>query len=1070
MRTCRVIRQLALLLAAACCGALVPSKPVSAQSVLGGIRGTVIDSLGPAAGVRVSLEGSAFTAVTDIGGRFALDHVPAGTYVVRAERSPAGEQTGEVTAVRVAGDATVTVDVRLGERGEADARAEAEGGLATSARRSGAQLAALPIDDSRQGLALMPGVEERGTELGIAAYPSLEIRGSPADQTAVFVDGAPARFETFGTSLLALPAGGLYEASVVTGAPGASVAEARGATAAYVTRAGGPHFEAGLAAGTDGPFSRNATVGFNHFDAFAGGPVPPVAHLTWFVSGALLGQSSQYRGRGADSVPTFALAGVDTVMPYTFDNPSSPGGVDSGTAVLPRFAQASGRCGQLGSANSATAQQIHGNYGLACQGLRQSLDWTTSRRAQAKLLYTYGDGSSVSLSGLASDLQQRDPPGAALADNALYTGTRAHSLLAVLNWSHRLRPLGGSLTLLGNLAFGWDGAQGGPLDVASEAATTDPAMGIEFSPLRFAGLEGLPLPLTDDVVRQMRNGTFRPPFYGRTDLAPSQQFRLNPYGVMGGWPTSGFGGEATVASESRVTGRLGAEWRATPALLVAAGADYSRTDLSFYDAAIVTGLAFDGFLAHPSRTGLFGEATLDEGPFVLDVGARADRYVTGSDFPKYPGRIYSNPVWSQGDTSYAARLSRTFDPGRTQTFVTPRVRIGFRAAEHTFARIGVSQQVEVPPYAMLFANVNTDLAGAAGATSFGRDVSYVTSTLIEGGIHHTIRTGLSVDISAYTKSNVTPYDFAGESVYDPYVVGPPNQPNESLVLLVPKLGTRATGGELVLEWGAGRPVSGQLSYSIERLHLVIENLAPGEDVVDPTNHVIAGTLVLRVPDGWRPRSAVGSAARGLSAAITGRLASGDPYTPLQNQGSGVVAPYNTFAGNPQGELFSANLPWTKALDLRVSKAVEVRGRRLSVYAEARNLLDLDNLVGLFAETGQDVNPLFRAVVVAPQVNGLMQDAGALWVQKPVTVNGVVQTLYGVDLSDCSKYPQGYGGTRGVVDCIALRRVEARWGNGDEFYDTNEISRALTAWYDSMYGTWAFHGPARTARIGIELEF
>ena len=1057
-------RHAAVLVAAACCGALVPSRSAYAQSVLGGIRGAVTDSLGPAAGVRVSLVGSTFTAVTDLSGRFAMGHVPAGTYVVRAERSPGGEGTGEVAAVRVASDATVTVVVRLGERREAGAQADSEAGLATSARRSGAQLAALPIDDSRQGLALMPGLVERGTELGIAAYPSLEVRGNAADQTAVFVDGAPARFETFGTSMLALPAGGILEAVVVTGAPAASVAEARGASIAYLTRAGGPRFEAGLTAGTDGPFSRNATVGFNHFGAFAGGPVPRVAHLTWFVSGALLGQSSQYRGRGADSVPTFALAGMDTLIPYSV-------GSGVATALLPRFAQVSGRCGAVGSANSGTAQQIRSNYGLACQGLRQTLDWTTSRRVQARLLYTYGDGSSVSLSGLASDIQQRDPPGAALADNALYTGFRAHSTLAVVNWSHHLRPLGGALTLLGNLAFGGDGAQGGPLDLATEAATADPALGIEFSRLRFAGLEGLPLPLSDDVVRQMRNGTFRPPFYGRNDLAPSQQFRFNPYGVMGGWPTTGFGGEATVASESRVSGRLGAEWRAVPELRVAAGVDFSRTDLSYYDAVIVTGFTFDGFLAHPRRTGLFAQATLVEGPFVLDVGARADRYVTGSDFPKYPGRIFSNPAWSQGDSSYAARVSRTFDPGRTQTFVTPRVRIGFRAAERTFARIGVSQQVEVPPYAMLFANVNADLANAAGSTPFGRDVSYVTSTLIEGGIHHTIRTGMSVDLSAYTKSNVTPYDFAGELVYDPYVGGPAGQPNEALVLLVRKLGTRVIGGDLALEWGAGRPVSGQLSYSIERFHLVVENLPSGVNVTDPTNHVIAGTLVLRVPEGWQRQSVLGPVARGVSAVITGRLTRGEPYTPALNSGLGITAPpANGIVGLGGASVYSANLPWTKALDLRLSKAVEVRGRRLSVYAEARNLLNLDNLAGLFAETGGDVNPLFRASVVAPQVNGLMQDAGALWVQKAVTVNGVTQTLSGVDLSDCSKYPQGFGGTRGVVDCVALRRVEARWGNGDEFYDTNEINRALGAWYDAFAGQWMFHGAARTARIGIELEF
>jgi len=86
------------------------------------------------------------------------------------------------------------------------------------------------------------------------------------------------------------------------------------------------------------------------------------------------------------------------------------------------------------------------------------------------------------------------------------------------------------------------------------------------------------------------------------------------------------------------------------------------------------------------------------------------------------------------------------------------------------------------------------------------------------------------------------------------------------------------------------------------------------------------------------------------------------------------------------------------------------------------------------------------------------------------VNGVTQVVSGVDLTDCARYPQSITRTGGVPDCLALRQVEARWGNGDEFYDTNEINRALNAWYNSLYGTWLFHGPARTARVGIEVEF
>jgi hypothetical protein len=1053
-------------LAAWCLGAVLVPAGARAQGIFGAVRGRVTDSLGAAAGARVVLVGTAFSALADSSGAFAMDRVPAGTYVVRAEAVTGAR--GEAADARVPSGGTVIVDVRLGERREAPTAAEREGELASRTMLSGRRLAALPIDDARQALALAPGVVMRGTDLGIAGVPDLTIRGSGAGQTAVFVDGAPARFETMGMSQLALGSDAISEVSVTTGAAPASVADAREGAIAYVTRAGGPRFEAGVSAGTDGPFSRASTVGFNRFDGFAGGPVPGVRHLTWFVSGALYGQSSRYRGAGADTVPAFGLAGTDTVVTYA-------AGGTTYTAAVPRFAQVSGTCGALGGDAGAAAQAIRDNYGLACQGLRLNLDWSTSRRAQAKLSYSYGDGSSVSLTALASDFEHRDYPGQDMADNALYTGERAASRLAVVNWSHRLaRPLGGTLRLEGNLSVGSDTYQSGPLDLSSELSTRAPALGIELSRLRFAGLGGLPLPLTDAVIRQMRTNAFRPPLYGRNDLAPYQEFRLNPYGVMGGWPTGGFAGEALVATETRVNGRLDGRWRATPALTVTAGVDFSRTDLSYYDGRIVTGVGWNGFLAHPRRTGLFGQARLYAAPFTIEAGVRADRYVTGADFPKAPGRIFTNPAWITGDTSYDARISRIFDPGRAQTLVTPTVRVGFAVGPRTAARLAFDQRVVVPPFDTLFANVNSDLALNSSAVPFGRDVGYVKSTLVEAGVRHAFTSGVALDGAAYLKTNVVPYWIEGTAVYDPFLGGSPDQPNETLTLLQRASGSRAIGVDLRVEWGAGRPVGGSAAYSIEqtRYGFLVLTGPPGSGLTTKppsvTTQAIAGALALRVPDDWARGSAVGSVLRGVSAEFVGRLTSGAPYTAGAGGLSGEIAPNGDLSPGPTA--YSKHLPWTRSLDLRVAKSATVGRLRWTAYAEARNLLDVHNVVALFAETGKDVNPAYRGSLVQAQAFQIQQDAGGLWTTRPVTINGVTQNLEGVELSDCSLYPQGVGGSKGVVDCLALRQVEARWGNGDRFYDANEIDRALNAWYDAFYGTWRFHGPARTARVGISLEF
>ena len=1051
-----------------------PLRQADAQSVYGGIRGTVSDSLGPVPGAQVTVVGTVFSAVANSAGRFAIDRVPAGPYAVRAAIS--GRDAGEVTGVQVPADGVVSVRVRLGRDETAGAvPVVADRGLATRTRLYQSDLAVRPVDDARQALGTLSGVVMRGTDLGVADIPDLAIRGSGADQTAVFVDGAPVRFETLSAAALDLPTDGIGEASVVTGPASVEIPGARSAAVAYVMRSGGPRFEAGIRTASDAPFSRAATVGFNRFDAFAGGPVPGAARLTWFVAGALYGQSSSYRGAGADTVPTFGLAGIDTVGNYaTVPNPNDPADTIMQKVAVPRFAQVSGRCGQLGSNGSAAATLIRENYGYDCEGLRQILDWTTSRRASAKLLFTYGAGSSLSVTGLASDDQHRDNPGQNLADDQSYTGLRRASHLAVLNWSHRLTQVGGGvLRVTGNVSVASDADQSGPLDLNSALETPDPTMGIEFSRLRFAGLDGLPLPLTDAVIRQMRLGAFTPPLFGRNDLAPRQAFRFNPYGVSGGWPTDGLGGTAVVASETRLDGRIAAEWQSRRGQAIEAGADFSRTDLSSYQSAIFVAGGLNGFLAHPRRAGLFALGRLSGDSGLLEVGVRLDRYETGSDFPKVPGRIFTSMDWIFGDTTYDARVARVFDPGRTQAFLSPSVRASYQLLPGTSVRAGISQAVELPPYEMLFANVNGDRSSYQ-ASGYGRDVSYVKSTLWELGFRHALSPSLVADVSGYYKTNPSPYVFQSEGYYDATIGGDPSQPNYFPYVLTTAASNDVLGADLRLEANRDGAVGGTVSYSIERTRTSLSYpvlQATQNQPAHVTTQVVAGTLTVQAPAAPEAASTLGAILRGARAVFAGRLTSGAPYGESGSALTGLLAPAFD-CSNPNIELACLRLPWTASLDLRISKAVTVGRMRWTAYVEARNLLNLENVIGAFAGTGTQTNVMFEQnSFIAPQISQLRGDAGALWISRPETINGVTQTVSGIDLTDCSRYPADqYGNGRGVPDCLALRQVEARWGNGDEFYDTNEINRALNAWYDAFYGTWIFHGPARTARVGIEVDF
>ncbi|MGH7644196.1 MAG: carboxypeptidase regulatory-like domain-containing protein, partial [Gemmatimonadales bacterium] len=665
--------------------------PAQGQEVYGGLRGRVANPTGTgAAGARVSLVGTAFTALADSQGRYTIDFVPAGVYTVRAQLGEAAPWERPLVWV-IAGEA-IELDLELGAgRGSAVPDSflpRALPGLTSRTVIPGRLLDSLPVDDVRQALTLSPGAVLRGNDLGIASREDLSIRGGGLGEAAVYIDGAPVRFKTFGVRGVALWTAGLAEVSVTTGVPGPAVADARGGVIAYVSRSGGPTMQGWVRAETDEPFAEGSSVGFNRFTGAVGGPFSPVRNLTWQVSATLLGQRSHYYGKGAADQPSYALGGIDTVVEL-------PGGAFFAPGVLPRFVQASGQCGQTGNANTGLGREVRDNYGFACTGLRRPMDWSTDWRAQAKLAYSYGAGSSLGLTLLASEHQERFFPGAALANPALYQGARAWSRLAVANWGQRLgRFRGGPLHLHVNLSVGTDRQIAGALDAASEAATRAPALGVQLGALQFTGLDVFPFPITDWIVRNVRTRFgLRTPYFGRSDLGTSYEGRLNPYGMATGWPTHGVGASfLTLVDEQRLSARSAVSWRPGRVHRVTLGGDDDRTDLSFYNANLITESGLDAFRAKPRRWGLFAADRVELGKLVIDAGVRYDRYTPGTEFPRTPGRISSvdaatappngrqwNPAGATDDTAYANSVARAFDEGQGQGTLSPRLRVLYNA-------------------------------------------------------------------------------------------------------------------------------------------------------------------------------------------------------------------------------------------------------------------------------------------------------------------------------------------------------------------------------------------------------
>lgn len=890
---------------------------------------------------------------------------------------------------------------------------------------AGSWLRRLPIDDPRHALVLVPGVRLTGADIGVTPGAALLIRGSAAGRGNIYVDGALLRFETLGGAGVGLAPNAIEALSVVTGAAPASLADVGGGVIAYETRAGGERLSGGVRWDSDEPFSNASSVGYNRIEGVFGGPLARAGTLTFFLSGTLQGQRSSYRGLDASNVPAYLPAGTDTIVN------------DGGTPVaLPRWESVS-------------------------SGLGRPLDWSTARRAQAKLQYRYGSRSSLSLTLLDGDIQQRAFPGQVALDSGLYSGRRLRTGAAIVNWQHELGTWdGGPLRLDVNMSLVGHRDLSGPLDTASELATRDPSLGIAFKQLRFLGANVLGLPTNDALVRGVRanSGLRGVPFFGLPDATESG--RINPYGLVGeGWFTQGIGGRTlTDVAESRMQGRWMVSWNPSSGQAIDVGVDAEESHVSSYTSDLTRQVGTDLFTARPKRLGGFVEDRLRLGHAVIDAGVRYDRIKPGGDLPITPGYIASsgaalwNPNAATDDTAYANSVARVFRPARTHAALSPRLRFSYALSDKTAVRLGYSRTVEPPSWGTLFRQSNSDLSFTDARTLFGRDVDVATASLIEGGVRSSVGPWL-FDVSAYRK-DLPIYGGGLTQVRDPRDTTKVGTLNTVTLYR----NTHAQGIDASLDWRNGW-LSASGVYSLA--HTVTQPIA-GFIFSGPfTTHDVAVVASLQIPNDWKRGSLLGAIGRDADITVLGRAHNGAPYTRLVNNGIGTLAPDGGFGGGVASgaPLNGAQLPSFKRLDLRIAKRIRTAGNEWSIYLDARNLLNFSSVVTLFAETGDTANPLHKELIIGAPAFPSGQYA-ALW--NEASSAGALAADKTVDLTGCAAWGS-------PVNCVALTRVERRFGDGNQLFTLAEQQRAFDTYYRDFFGAWRFYAPRRTIRVGLELS-
>ncbi|HMG17156.1 MAG TPA: TonB-dependent receptor, partial [Gemmatimonadales bacterium] len=551
----------------------------------------------------------------------------------------------------------------------------------------------------------------------------------------------------------------------------------------------------------------------------------------------------------------------------------------------------------------------------------------------------------------------------------------------------------------------------------------------------------------DQLVRNIRTNTgLRVPYLNRVDLSNRQPYRLNPYGLLSGWPTEGVNAVLTFVSERRLQGRWGLDWRPNATHRVTLGADGERTSLSAYQSSLISQAFLDAFVGQPTRLGVFASDRLTLGSAVLDLGVRYDRLTPGGEFPNVPGRIYTNPAWGFGadtnDVQYRSNVAAVFTRTSSKGALSPRIRFAYAVSPGTSVHLGYGRFVAAPSWATYFQLSNADVDFANLNGPFGRDVKFAVASQFDFGVRSAVGRDVVLDVAAYYK-DLPLYLGRIKPFADPFNVG--DTMNVNVVTL--QSGSHGFGADARLDWRLGTWLTATTAYSFLRMHT-------DPTVPDGTTHALAAAVALRAPAAWAEGTFLGALARDLSMDLMLRATSGLPYTRLVNTGSGAIAPGVPAIGLAAEPINSSHLPWNKRLDMRLTKSVRAGGRDWTVYADLRNVLNFRNTIALFAETGGVVNDEHRLSALSNEYSTLKNEAATNGALEP---DGAT-----VNLTGC-------GGWTNPPNCVALTRVERRFGDGNGLYTLAEQDRALNAYYDAFVGPSRFYGSGRTLRFGVELE-
>jgi hypothetical protein len=1087
--------------------ALMVSASLLAAQATGKIEGRVRDQAGaPIANAQVFIVGTAFSALTNAQGYYFINNVPVGSADMRA--AFVGYRPVVARGVLVRGGQTATQDFAL------EASVVEVAALEVVAEKplvprdqvtskpivSGDMTDQLPADRINAVLALQPGV------VASSGSGSLSIRGGRSDENVTYIDGVPVQGGNRGGARGGTQAGtvtvatnGFQEATVTTGASAAEFGNAQSGVISLETRSGGQQFRGNFGYETDNwaGATNNNSLGFNRFQLGFSGPI--AQNLTFSVNGALEGQQSAATGKDPEAA-LYMPVGVDT----TIANPMGGTLVDTAYVDVAEFAVYRGDCDEISSSNS----DIKNNYGIECQGVRFQRSASSNYQLGGKVNYTFGTGSRVAFSLNTSQNQGRNFGYTSQMNPGSATGFRNWSNLFTLSGNFNLsRSAERALALEAYLSFQQDRVLGGPMTSQAEVDSRDPFMGVMISPIEFR-FNFDNFPLDDQLLDNYRNntpGSRRSPYNleNTSQYAVVDQYRNNPYGLLGWSESGGPTGTLAMYKEDRIVGRVGLDWQADRYNRLKIGGDFTNYDMNYYNHSLTSQAFSDVWHEKPNRMSGFVTDRLDLGDVVVDLGLRYDWYTTGASRTYLLDTLASSPthgqyVWfprlnSYGGGADAATMQKQVEDA-SHGYLSPHIQVAFPVTQKTNFRLSYAHQVQTPDFSAMLTGINTDLGITNTNQVYGADLDFGKTITFEFGVRHEFNPDMVLDISAYNKDKLADASARLVSLYDPL-----NQKNSDVRLMTSADFGNVRGVDVQLQRRFGNLFTGSANYTYQDAKntgsdpytyvnfgsRIVDQLSggnspPPQAILPQANsrpHNLAGILALNFPEGWNQGTTVGTVLQNFGVLATFRYASGTPYTAcpatIQNVGNTASDGFggsscSGSAADQASDINDVRLPSLKQLDMRFTKGFSIRNLDLLAYVDARNILNLTNVLQVFQSTRDVRNGLEAATQWSADSSDFESEAR----QSGKYDAGNIDLSFGGAAdprASCGGWVTSDGDPN-PVNCVYLIRAEERFGDGDHIFTLEEQQRASMASYLTGRGHNSFYGAPRRVRLGFEINF